>query len=420
VRSGLGRYNSFKGAVLLAALFPVLLLVAAASADSQTAGFQALNRGDYQQAEEIFSKAVAADPKDYASLFNLALAETSLKKDDLASAHYTQVLALKPGLYEAELNLGMLYLRDHRPADALPLLREAAKSKPGEVRPKRYLGDALLQTGDFPAASESFQDALKADPKSSMAELGLAQSLERQGKLDDALPHYTQAAELDPRLKSYLLEEAVALVKADRTKDAIPLLAQFPGDPGAREELGSAYLAQGRPADAVEQFQGAVKLSPTPANKLALATAYLKNNQPQLATPILQEALQSNPDDYDLRMAVGKISLGKRDFVSAAAQFVSAGKLKPGSAEAWNDAASAFIMAQQYPQALAAMDQVHRLHAEKPADFYWRAVVFDKLHQAKPALENYQQFLELSQGKFPDQEFLARQRSKILEKEARR
>ncbi len=134
---------------MLAAFFPVLLLVAAAPADNQTAGFQALNRGDYQQAEEIFSKAVAADPKDYASLFNLALAETSLKKDDLASAHYSQVLALKPGLYEAELNLGMLYLRDHRPADALPLLREAAKSKPGEVRPKRYLGDALLQTGDF-------------------------------------------------------------------------------------------------------------------------------------------------------------------------------------------------------------------------------------------------------------------------------
>lgn len=405
---------------MFAVFFPVLLLIAAPPTDSQTAGFQALNRGDYQQAEEIFSKAVATDPKDYASLFNLALAETSLKKDDLASAHYTQVLALKPGLYEAELNLGMLYLRDHRPADALPLLREAVKSKPGEGRPKRYLGDALLQTGDFVAASDSFQNALKADPKSSVAELGLAQSLERQGKLDDALPHYTHAAELDPRLKSYLLEEAVAMVKADRAKDAIPLLAQFPDDPGAREELGGAYLAQGRPADAVEQFQAAVKLSPTPANNLALATAYLKNNQPQLAAPILQEALQSNPDDYDLRMAVGKISLDKRDFVSAAAQFVTAGKLKPDSAEAWNDAASAFIMAQQYPQALAAMDQVHRLHAEKPADFYWRAVVFDKLHQVKPALENYQQFLQLSQGKFPDQEFLARQRSKILEKEARR
>ncbi len=83
--------------VLLAAFFPVLLLIAAAPADSQTAGFQALNRGDYQQAEEIFSKAVAADPKDYASLFNLALAETSLKKDDLASAHYSSGACLEAG-----------------------------------------------------------------------------------------------------------------------------------------------------------------------------------------------------------------------------------------------------------------------------------------------------------------------------------
>jgi len=406
--------------VLFAALVPVLLLAGGASADTQNAGFQALNRGDYQQAEEIFSKAVAADPKDYTALFNLALAETSLKKDDAAADHYRQVLALKPGLYEAQLNLGMLSLRDHRPADAVPLLRDAVKSKPGEVRPKRYLGDALLATSDFAGASDAFQEVLKTDPKSSAAELGLAQSLERQGKLDDALPHYTRAAELDPHLKSYLLEEAEALGKAGREKDAIPLLEQFPDDPGAREELGRVYLAEDRAGDAVPQFEAAVKLSPTPANKLALAAAYLKNKQPQLATPILQEALQSNPNDYDLHMAVGKIALEKRDFGPAASQFVIAAKLKPDAAEAWNNAASAFIMAEQYPQALAAMDQVHRLNAEKPADFYWRAVVFDKLHQAKPALANYQQFLRLSQGKFPDQEFIARQRSRILEKEARR
>jgi hypothetical protein len=47
-------------------------------------------------------------------------------------------------------------------------------------------------------------------------------------------------------------------------------------------------------------------------------------------------------------------------------------------------------------------------------------MVLDKLHQVKPALASYQRFLELSQGKHPDQEFVARQRSRILEKEASR
>jgi hypothetical protein len=33
---------------------------------------------------------------------------------------------------------------------------------------------------------------------------------------------------------------------------------------------------------------------------------------------------------------------------------------------------------------------------------------------------NYQRFLAVSGGKFPDQEFIARQRSRILEREATR
>jgi tetratricopeptide (TPR) repeat protein len=88
--------------------------------------------------------------------------------------------------------------------------------------------------------------------------------------------------------------------------------------------------------------------------------------------------------------------------------------------EAWNEAASAFVLAELYPQALSALDKIHSLNADKPGDYYYRAIVLDKLHQIKPALASYRQFLATSQGKFPDQEFIARQRSRILEKEANR
>ena len=63
-------------------------------------------------------------------LFNLALAEAALKKDDAAIQHYKQTLAIRPNLYEAELNGGILYLQNHRPAEALPLLKDAAQQKP--------------------------------------------------------------------------------------------------------------------------------------------------------------------------------------------------------------------------------------------------------------------------------------------------
>ena len=400
--------------------FLFLLLFAGTAPDPQTAGLQALEHGDYQQAEQLLSQAVAADSKNYFALFNLALAETSLNKDEAAADHYRQVLALKPDLYEANFNLGMLELRDHHPEDAATALRAAAKAKPDQARPQRYLGEALFATGDTAGASDAFAQAVRLDPKSGPAELGLARTLERQGKVEDALLHYQKAAELDPQLKSYLLEEAVALIDAKHSDNAIPLLHQFPDDPGAREQLGRIYLEANRPADAVPEFDAAVKLSPTPANKLALATAYLRNNQGQLAEPILQEALQSNPNDFDLRMSIGKIRLEKRDYTAAANEFIAAARTKPDAVEAWNNAASALILSEQYPQAMAALDQVRKLGKEKPADFYWRAVVLDKMHQIKPALENYQRFLAVSTGQFPDQEFIARQRSRILEREANR
>jgi tetratricopeptide (TPR) repeat protein len=384
------------------------------------AGLQALDHKDYQQAEQIFSKIVAADPKDYSALFNLALAESALKQDDQALAHYKQVLALKPGLYEAELNVGILDLRDSRPADAVPLLQDAAKQKPNQPRPQRYLGEALLETGDNDAASAAFRASLTLDAKQPLAELGLGQTFVRAGKLDEALPHYQSAVALDPSLKSYLLEIAVAFSKAGRSKEAIALLEQFPEDTGAREELGRIYLAQNQPADAVKEFQAAVAASPTSANRLALATAYLKNNQADLAGPILEQELAAHPNDYDLHMAVGRIYRDRRNFATAGAQFVAAATIKPDSVEAWNEAVSAFVIGEEYPQALAALDKVHALGAESAGDFFYRAIVYDKLHQVKPALENYQKFLAMSDGKFPNQEFQARERSKLLKREASR
>jgi tetratricopeptide (TPR) repeat protein len=396
------------------------LLIAGGQENPQAAGLQALDRGDYASAEQIFSKLAAADPKDYSALFNLALAETALKRDDAAVEHYRQTLAVKPNLYEAELNLGILYLRSHRPADALPLLKDAAQQKPTQPRPKRYLADCLLGTGDLEGAASAYREALALDPKLASAELGLGQSLAREGKLDDAQPHYRQAAQLDPNLKSFLLEIAVAFSKANRTSDAIALFKEFPDDLGAREELGRLYLANNQPAEAVSEFQAVVEKSPTPANRLALASAYLKNNQGNLATPILEEALASNPNDYELHMAVGRLRRDRHDYKAAAEQFLTAARLKPESAEAWNEAASVLVMAEQYSQALAALDKVHALNADKPGDYYYRAIILDKLHQIKPALASYQKFLQVSDGKFPDQEFIARQRSKLLEREASR
>jgi hypothetical protein len=43
--------------------------------------------------------------------------------------------------------------------------------------------------------------------------------------------------------------------------------------------------------------------------------------------------------------------------------------------------------------------------------------VLDKNRVYEPALHSYERFLELSEGKYPDEEFKARQRIRVLKKE---
>lgn len=409
---------------MVAATLLIAALVSATPPASQPAseaeGLQALDRQDYTRAREIFARAVAADPKDYSALFNLAFAEAALHQDTDAIAHLKQTLALKPQLFEAELNLAMLYVRNHQPAEAIPALKDATGQKPGNARAERYLGDALLATGDQTGAAAAYQAAVTADPKNGAAQLGFGQALAAAGKLDEALPHYQTAAQLDPHLASYKLELAADYIHAGKEDQAIPILKEFPEDPGAVEQLGQALMDSGKPEEAVEQFQRAATLAPTPANRLALATAYLKANHPDLAEPILADAFRANPNDYDVVLAIAKIELAKRNYSAAAGGFAKATTLRPDASEAWSNLASSAMLGGEYTQALAALDRVRALGAEQPADFYLRAIIYDKLHQPKQALANYQQFLSLSKGKYPDQEFLARHRSITLEKEVNR
>src|SRR5215510_121470 len=107
----------------------VVALLFLQTSDPVAEGSKALDEGKYEAAAQAFTRAIAADPKDYYAHFNLALAYTFLKKDVAAVAEYRRTLELKPALYEAELNLAILLMRRKEPADALPLLEDVVRQK---------------------------------------------------------------------------------------------------------------------------------------------------------------------------------------------------------------------------------------------------------------------------------------------------
>ncbi len=393
-----------------------LLLLFAPTTDYQGEGLKALEAKQYDQAVQLFTHAVQADPADYSAHFNLALAFSLLGKDAEAIPEFQKTLELKPGLYQAELNLGIVLLRGKRAKDAVAHLDTAAQAKPKEFRPQSYLAEALL-SADEPAQAEAhYQAAAEIDGKSAAAQLGLGRAQARQKRLSEAAEHFRRAAELDASFSDALLELAGLYEQNRQPDEAIAIYQKFPGRPATQEHLGELLIESQRYAEAIPYLEKSVAQSATAANRLALATAYQMNKEPQKALVQLEQAASAEPASYDLHMSYGRALRDQHQFIPAANQFAAGAKLKPDSKEAWNELAGVLTLAEQYPQALAALDRVRALGQEIPGDHYLRAIILDKLHDYKPALESYRQFLATSEGKNPDEEFKARQRSRIIER----
>ena len=389
-------------------------------ADYTSDGMKALEAGKYAEAAAAFTKAIAADPNDYFAHFNLAMAHTFLHQDAEAIAEYRKTLEIKPRLYEAELNGGIVLLRQKNPAEALPLLEDAAGQKPEQFRPRYYYAESQLQTGDYAGAEENFRRALALDAKSADANLGIAQALVQQGKLDDAAPFFRQAAQAEPNYRGYLLQLGNLYEKANRPDAAIAIYREFPENPAAQARVGELLLAAKKFSDALPSLEEAYRKDPTPPNRMALAEAYVRTQQSEKALPLLEQSVAAAPGDYDLRMIYARTLRDRKQFAPAAKQFYEAAKLKPAESKPWTELGDMLYMSGDLPQALAAFEQAAKAGDTSAGNWFLRAIILDKLKQLKPAKAAYEQFLSLSQGQHPDQEFQARQRARILEREIAR
>ena len=121
-------------------------------ADYTTEGMKALDEGRYDAAAAAFTKAIAADPKDYFAHFNLAMAYTLLNKDAEAVAEYRQTLAIKPEAagVPAPLLLRAVAARERR-------LHARRRELPPGDRARRQVGAGTARRGAVAGAARQIE-----------------------------------------------------------------------------------------------------------------------------------------------------------------------------------------------------------------------------------------------------------------------
>ncbi len=279
----------------------------------------------YDQAIDIFSKALALDPQlDSQSRhirLDLALVQWKANHAQDALATLQPLLNATPVLPAAELLAASIYETSNDTPHAVEWLRKVILQDPKNVEaylafaslafdhdsmqvgvdyltagltqlprePNLYLarGVLLAQLGHFPEAAEDFARANALDPHLSISAVAQGLVASQEHNSAQALNNFRAAAKAHPNdaLTQYLLAEALSEQ------------SNAPNSIDSREEVAAA--------------QRAARLDPhmVAAHDL-LATAYLRNNQPQKAAEECRTALASNPADqqavYHLILALRK------------------------------------------------------------------------------------------------------------------
>jgi protein O-mannosyl-transferase len=128
-------------------------------------------------------------------------------------------------------------------------------------------GYSLYASGRVADAIEHFEASLRLKPDNVPALLNLARVEEQRGRFDEAIARLRTAQSIDPTDTTVMVNLGTVYTKARRYEEAT---AQFeealrnpsPDDYLAHNGLGVALIQSGKTAEAVEQFQEAVRLRP--------------------------------------------------------------------------------------------------------------------------------------------------------------
>lgn len=344
---------------------------------------EAANTADYDQAQDAIAqgdltgararlqKYTVESPQDYRGWYTLAYAESQLGNKEIAIADYRKTLALKPDLFEANLNLGLLLAQKGDQAEAAELLKRATAEKPNasEESARKAASasawDALgrLQSGD--EAKHSFEQALANDAKNEDARARLAH---RDASACAAGQVWVRDGDAAGTCVS-----AAALTRDELER----MLARDPNDRAVASRLAQAYVEK---------------------------KEYAK------AEPLVRELVLRTPEDADENYRYGFLLMRLHRSPAAQQFLLKALRLKPDMKEAYGDLAIVAAENQDYALSLKALDARTRFLPESAATYFLRATNLDHLHDEKQAAVYYHKFLETSQGESPDSDWQAKHR----------
>jgi tetratricopeptide (TPR) repeat protein len=384
-----------------------------------------IEQKDFEGARPLLVQYLSQNPGDARALFDLGYVEDAANHQDAAAADYSKAIAADPKQFEARMALGLLLAHQGKYDEARERVQQATFLTPEPPNPTaqaeafRTLAK-LDRTADPTAARDALVEALKLSPETPDDLLLTAQIAEANDDPDLAQTayqrlltgHFAPSPSVAAAATGGL---AQLLIKEKKYSDAEPLLKSAverdPRDAALNAQLATTLLAQGKTDEALPVLETLRQLEPdNPAVDQMLADAYSEGGHPEKADPIYARMALANPGNEEFLVGQGQNLVREKLYSQAQRVFERAVKLKPEDGDAWSGLAFAASENKEYKVALDALSMRSKYLSETPVTYFLWATSYDSLHQSKQAQEYYRKFLTVSDGKFPDQEWQARHR----------
>jgi tetratricopeptide (TPR) repeat protein len=232
---------------------------------------------------------------------------------DEAQAEFERALGLDPNNADALLNMGAIRRAKGRIAEAEHFVKRALQVNPDSIGALAQLAEIKRDQNDLAESIRLYRVALSIDDSQPFVHLGLGDSLQRAGRYEEAERAFISVLELDPDsfeghynlgvtyLMQKRLDEAV-----ERFEQALELSPRHPAAAFALNNLGDIHMRRGETERAMERFRQAMEASPGHLEShYNLASLHLTRGEIDQAIDLLEKASRLQPDHELVHSSLG-------------------------------------------------------------------------------------------------------------------
>lgn len=287
---------------------------------------------------DVLDKSPTAEPA-LSILVNMMLQANQIPK---AIARVERAHAAAPDDLRLAAGLAQLYIRNQQAQKAFDITNDTK----GADTDATILGArvaALVALQRQPQARDTLQQILRLDPGSVTARRQLMALFVQNGDYESARNIMKEGFAARPRDYQFYQDYVMIDLKAGGVEGALASAGRLADeDRGFTQALalpGDVYLAADRPAAAVKAYAAAFATAPSSFLVVRLATAMVRNNQPDVGWQKLVDWVDAHQDDLMVLEALTELDINTRRFDAAEQHLKLLLAKKPHDAVALNNLA---------------------------------------------------------------------------------